>query len=110
MSIHLSEVLGFIANILSNVAFLPQIIKSFRRKKVDDVSIGMFAVLFSTDLCWIGYAVPIHAKNLWTSSVIEIVFFVLILVMWVKYREPKAATSVSILSKAWWSRAPETGS
>lgn len=79
--------LGFIANIMSNIAFIPQIIKSFRRKKVDDISIGMFAVLFTTQLCWIGYAIPIHARQLWTSSLIEIVLLIPIFVLWIKYRE-----------------------
>lgn len=78
---------GFIANILSNVAFIPQIIKSFRRKCVKDVSIGMFITLFSTQVCWILYAIPMHARNLWTSSLIEIVLLIPIFVMWIKYRK-----------------------
>lgn len=82
--------LGFTANIMSNVAFVPQIIKSFRRKKVDDLSIGMFVLLFTTQLCWIGYAIPIHAKQLWTSSLTEIILLIPIFVLWMRYRTPES--------------------
>ena len=82
--------LGFTANIMSNVAFVPQIIKLFRRKKVDDLSIGMFVLLFATQLCWIGYAIPIHAKQLWTSSLTEIILLVPIFVLWIRYRTPES--------------------
>lgn len=89
VNIQVNNMLGFIANIMSNVAFLPQIIKSYRRKKVDDISIGMFVMLFTTQLCWIGYAIPIHAKQLWTSSLTEIILLVPIFILWALYRMPK---------------------
>lgn len=82
-------VLGAIANVSSNVAFVPQIYKSYKRKKVDDVSIGMFCVLFLTQLCWIGYAIPIHATQLWISSLIEVILLLPIFVLWLRYRTPK---------------------
>ena len=82
----ISEVAGFIANISSNVAFIPQIIKSYRRKQVEDVSIGMFTVLFCTQICWIVYAIPIGAKKLWISSLIEIALLLPLFVMWFFYK------------------------
>lgn len=82
----ISEVAGFIANISSNVAFIPQIVKSYRRKQVEDVSIGMFTVLFCTQICWIVYAIPIGAKNLWISSLIEIALLLPLFVMWFFYK------------------------
>lgn len=83
------EIAGFTANISSNFAFVPQIIKSYRRKRVEDVSIGMFTILFLTQLCWITYAVPIGAVNLWISSLIEIVLLAPIFVMWLMYKRPR---------------------
>jgi MtN3 and saliva related transmembrane protein len=84
-----SHVAGTIANISSNVAFAPQIVKSFRRKCVDDISIGMFFILFSTQICWIIYAVPIGARNLWISSLIEIALLIPLFVMWFLYKKPQ---------------------
>ena len=100
MAIEYHEMLGFVANILSNVAFLPQIVKSYRTKRVEDISITMFVVLFTTQLCWIGYAIPIKATNLWTSSLIEIVLLLPIFAMWVRYKRPSAQTSNQLLTNS----------
>ena len=88
MPITVTEISGLVANVLSNIAFIPQIVKSYRRKRVDDISITMFLTLFTTQLCWIIYAVPLHARNLWTSSLIEIVLLLPIFFMWARYRKP----------------------
>lgn len=90
MAIEFGQLSGLIANVLSNVAFVPQIIKSYRSKKVDDLSIGMFIILFTTQLCWISYAIPIGAKNLWTSSLIEILLLLPIFAMWLRYKKRSA--------------------
>lgn len=89
--------LGFIANVMSNFAFLPQIVKSYQTKSVDDLSIGMFLVLFTCQLCWIGYAIPIHAQQLWISSAIEIVLLIPIFYMWVLYRTKPMKAGISAL-------------
>ena len=85
----ISKTAGFIANISSNLAFLPQIVKSYKRKRVADISMGMFSILFLTQVCWIIYAIPISAKNLWVSSSIEIVLLLPLFAMWFKYTPRK---------------------
>ena len=87
--IHYNQFLGMIANVTSNIAFVPQIFKSYKRKSVEDISIGMFLLLLFTQVCWILYALPIHAWELWTSSAIEIALLMPILCMWWKYNSKK---------------------
>jgi MtN3 and saliva related transmembrane protein len=89
MILEITGAFGVIANITSNVAFIPQIIKSYRRKSVDGVSIGMFCILFFTQICWIIYAIPIHANQLIISCAIEIILLTPIFVMWWKYSKNK---------------------
>ena len=101
MSVLITESLGMIANVLSNVAFIPQIIKSYRTKSVNDLSMGMFLTLLITQLCWIGYAIPLGAWELWTSSLIEIILLVPIFVMWLMYhhsRDRNTTESTTLLS------------
>jgi MtN3 and saliva related transmembrane protein len=93
---HFSLILGFMANIMSNVAFIPQMVGSFRRKSVDDVSIGMFIVLFTTQLCWMGYSIPIHARQL--SSLTEIILLLPIFALYIKYRKPKITKGKGMIS------------
>ena len=83
----LTESLGVVANISSNIAFIPQIIKTYRRKRVKDISMTMFLILFLTQVCWIIYAIPLQATELWISSSIEIVLLIPLFIMWGFYRK-----------------------
>jgi len=94
MAIEITNTFGIIANITSNIAFIPQIIKSYRCKSVDDVSIGMFIILFLTQVCWIIYAIPIHANQLVVSCAIEIFLLTPIFIMWWQYSR-KTSTTIS---------------
>ena len=97
----LIKIIGNVGSFFLFFAFLPQILKSYRRKKVEDVSISMFLVLFTTQICWIVYAVPIGAKNLWVSSVIEIVLLLPLFVMWFWYKEWRGSTPAQTLKNQW---------
>jgi MtN3 and saliva related transmembrane protein len=96
---HFNIILGFIANIMSNIAFIPQILRSFRRKSVEDVSIGMFIILFITQLCWIGYSIPLHARQLWVSSLTEIILLIPIFILYITYKQPKKNQSYGEIQK-----------
>jgi MtN3 and saliva related transmembrane protein len=98
MVISIVDIMGITANILSNVAYLPQIIRSYRRKRVDDLSIGMFLTLFITNICWIGYALPIKAMHLWTSALIEIALLLPIFGFWFRY---KTSSNAGFFNHPW---------
>ena len=50
-----STVLGFVAGILTAISMLPQLIKTLKEKKADDVSPVMLAVLIGGVILWIVY-------------------------------------------------------
>ncbi len=49
------SILGFIAGVLTAVSMLPQLIKTIKEKKVEDVSPLMLIVLISGIACWTLY-------------------------------------------------------
>jgi len=63
--------LGFIAGMLTTVAFVPQVVKVWRTRSTQDISLSMFA-LFSTGVAlWLCYGIqigswPVVATNLVT--------------------------------------------
>lgn len=61
-------ILGLVAGLCTTVAVVPQLIKAWRTKKVNDISPGMFFVLVSGLGLWIIYGIikndfPIIATN-----------------------------------------------
>ena len=49
------QIVGIGAGILTSVSMLPQIIKTFKEKKADDLSLVMILVLMSGIASWIWY-------------------------------------------------------
>ena len=66
------DIFGYFAAILTTSAFLPQLIKTLKTKKADDVSLVTLIMFIVGVLCWIIYgykisSIPILLANLITS-------------------------------------------
>lgn len=62
------QIIGLIAGICTTIAVIPQIIKSWKTKKVKDVSPFMFTILLVGVFLWVVYGItqndlPIIATN-----------------------------------------------
>ncbi len=49
--------LGYFAGLLTVSAFLPQVIRTWRTRNTRDLSLGMFALLFTASSVWIVYGI-----------------------------------------------------
>jgi MtN3 and saliva related transmembrane protein len=49
------NILGYIAGLLTTIAFLPQVIKTWESKSAADLSLGMFAIFCCGVLLWLLY-------------------------------------------------------
>jgi MtN3 and saliva related transmembrane protein len=52
--------LGLLAGALTTVAFVPQVIKTWRTRSTADISLWMFAILIAGIIAWLAYGVIIH--------------------------------------------------
>lgn len=64
----LSEIVGFVAAILTTIAYLPQVIKTWKSKSATDLSMGLFTILTTGVFLWLVYGImigngPIIASN-----------------------------------------------
>lgn len=57
MAIHFTVILGFVAGVFTAVAMLPQLIKTYREKRAEDVSLVMLLILLSGISLWIAYGI-----------------------------------------------------
>ena len=75
------EFFGYFAAILTTAAFLPQLVKTFRTKKADDVSL-ITLIMFICGVCsWIIYGYQISSIPIMIANLITFLlnFFILIL-------------------------------
>lgn len=59
--ISLADLVGAVAGTLTTVAFLPQVIKTWRSRSTKDISLVMFLVLCLGVALWLAYGVMLGA-------------------------------------------------
>ena len=74
------DIFGYIAAILTTAAFLPQLIKTLKTKKADDVSLITLIMFIIGVLCWIVYGYKISSIPILIANLITLILNTLILV------------------------------
>tara|TARA_B100000700_G_C14622847_1_gene659028 strand:+ start:133 stop:396 length:264 start_codon:yes stop_codon:yes gene_type:complete len=76
-----SEYLGYIAAILTTIAFLPQLFRTYRTKSADDVSIVMLLMFITGLMFWIFYGLETNAKPVLIANIITLILNLGILIL-----------------------------
>ena len=74
------DIFGYFAAILTTAAFLPQLIKTFKTKKADDVSLTTLVMFIIGVLSWIIYGYKIASTPILIANTITLILNLLILI------------------------------
>ena len=74
------EIFGYIAAVLTTAAFLPQLIKTLKTKKADDVSLITLVMFNIGVLSWIIYGYKISSIPILIANLITLILNLLILI------------------------------
>ena len=83
------DVFGFLAALLTTIAFLPQLYKTWQTKSADDVSIIMLILFIIGLICWIIYGLKINSIPILVANIITFIFNFSILILKISYRKNK---------------------
>ena len=83
------DLFGFSAALLTTIAFLPQLYKTWKTKSADDVSLIMLILFITGLICWIVYGLKIHSIPILVANIITFIFNFSILVLKISYRKNK---------------------
>jgi len=88
---HLSyiDLFGFLAALLTTIAFLPQLYKTWKTKSAGDVSLIMLILFITGLICWIIYGIKINSIPILIANIITFIFNSSILVLKIIYRNSK---------------------
>ncbi|KPJ95282.1 MAG: hypothetical protein AMJ53_03115 [Gammaproteobacteria bacterium SG8_11] len=79
------EIVGGLAGVLTTIAFIPQVVKTWRSRSAEDISLFMF-LLFSTGVAlWLIYGIAIGSVPVIAANAITLMLAVAILVLKVRY-------------------------
>ena len=74
------DVFGYFAAILTTVAFLPQLMKTLKTKKADDVSLTTLILFIIGVLSWIIYGYKISSAPILIANFITLILNISILI------------------------------
>ena len=86
MSINFTEFSGFLAAILTTFAFIPQVIKTYKIKKAEDISFYMLIIFLIGIISWIIYGLRINSYPILLANIITFTLNFSILVMKIIYK------------------------
>jgi MtN3 and saliva related transmembrane protein len=82
----LIRTIGFLAGILTTISFLPQVIKTWRTKRVEDFNL-LFMLLFTIGLIfWLVYGIIINEWPIILANSVTLVLNFVLLWMKLKYK------------------------
>ena len=88
---HLSyiDLFGFSAALLTTIAFLPQLYKTWKTKSAEDVSLIMLILFITGLICWIIYGFKINSIPILVANIITFIFNFSILILKITYSKNK---------------------
>ena len=83
------DLFGFSAALLTTIAFLPQLYKTWTTKSAEDVSLIMLILFITGLICWIIYGSRIHSIPILVANVVTFIFNFSILILKITYSKNK---------------------
>ncbi|MDE2090064.1 MAG: SemiSWEET family sugar transporter [Gammaproteobacteria bacterium] len=77
---------GLIAGTLTTVAFVPQVVKIWKTKSTDDISLGTFFIFSLGVFFWLVYGLMIGALPVILANAATLVLAVAIIILKLRYR------------------------
>ena len=84
-SLDIVSLLGFLAGALTTIAFVPQLVRSWRSRSVKDVSCGMLTIFCTGVFLWLTYGLLIHSWPVIVANVVTLILAGAILILKLKY-------------------------
>jgi MtN3 and saliva related transmembrane protein len=87
MDSNLTTTLGLVAGVLTTIAYLPQLIKTWQSKSADDLSWSMLIILCVGIILWLVYGFSVHDIPIVAANIVTFVLASIILVLKIRYKQ-----------------------
>ncbi len=83
---HYYEYIGFAAGFLTTVAFIAQIIKTFRSRSTKDISLEMYLIFSAGVILWIIYGLITQSYSIIATNLITLLLAIINIIMKLKWK------------------------
>lgn len=81
------ETIGYVAGILTTIAFVPQVMQIYKTKSAEDVSLAMFLLFTAGVVMWLIYGIQSNSFPVIAANSITLLLSCVILFFKYKYRK-----------------------
>lgn len=82
-----TQVIGLAAGVCTATSLVPQVVKTIKEKKAEDVSLGMLLVLATGIILWIVYGVKKNDLPIIATNSFSLLVNIVMVVLGVKYKK-----------------------
>jgi MtN3 and saliva related transmembrane protein len=75
------DVVGYVAGLLATIAFVPQVVKTFKERSARDISLGMYVLFCAGVSLWLLYGLLIGSWPVVVSNFVTLVLSGTVLAM-----------------------------
>ncbi len=86
MEFDFTTTLGLVAGVLTTIAYLPQLIKTWQSKSAQDLSWSMLIILCIGIILWLVYGVSVHDVPIIAANIVTLLLASVILVLKIRYK------------------------
>lgn len=83
--------LGLVAGLLTTIGFVPQIVKGYKRKRMDDVSLSMPILLSIGMALWLGYDLVLNDLPIVLWNAIALLLNIVMIALKLRFKERSSA-------------------
>ena len=78
---HVHDVVGYVAGLLATIAFVPQVVKTFKERSARDISLGMYVLFCAGVGLWLLYGLLIGSWPVVVSNFVTLMLSGIVLAM-----------------------------
>lgn len=80
------ELIGYAAATLATLAFVPQVVKSYRDKSTKDISLVMYLVFFTGVVLWLIYGIHLESIPMIIANTVTALLALSIIILKIKHK------------------------
>ena len=81
------QLLGLLAGTLTTIAFVPQVVKTYKSRSAKDLSLGMFTIFCTGTALWLSYGIIRSDVPVISANALTLALSMVLIYFKLKYKE-----------------------
>jgi len=78
--------IGVVAALLTTIAFLPQALKAWQTRSTQDISLAMYGLMATGNICWLIYGLLLDSLPLIAANIVSLTLTTSIIALKLRFR------------------------